>query len=156
MATLSFTKSTGLCTKFIYWYHLSNSVIISPEKDDTSLSFSSYKSPWYRKRLRLLYNYVKQLCLFQTDETFMLQLALIRQYGCFKLVHFSKSQVVGHQWVQKLSLSLAIAWRTFNRFCIALHQPLTLIYGGGANLQFFWYSSKTVGARLLKLCDYYC
>ena len=40
--------------------------------------------------------------------------------------------------------------------------PLTLIYmgGGGANLspprQFFCYSSKPVGARLLKLCGFYC
>ena len=38
---------------------------------------------------------------------------------------------------------------------------LTLIYigeGGGefAPLEVFCYSSKTVGARLLKLCDFYC
>ena len=33
------------------------------------------------------------------------------------------------------------------------------LYGGGANLpprEFFCYSSETVGARLLKLCGFYC
>ena len=58
MAALSFTKSTGFCTKYIHQYQLSNSVIISSEKDDndTSLGFSSHKSLWYSKRLRVLNN----------------------------------------------------------------------------------------------------
>ena len=35
---------------------------------------------------------------------------------------------------------------------------LTLVYmgGGGGGGAVFCYSSKTVGARLLKLCDFYC
>ena len=72
MAALNFTKSTGLCTISIHQYLLSNSVIISSIKDDanTSSSFSSRTSLWYSKRLCLLDNYVKQLCLFQIQEIF--------------------------------------------------------------------------------------
>ena len=38
MVTLRFAKSTGLCTIFIHWYLLSNSVIISSKNDDTDTS----------------------------------------------------------------------------------------------------------------------
>ena len=61
---------------------------------DTSLSFSFCTSLWYRKRFRQLDKYVEQLCLFQFQEIFTLQLTLIKQYGCFKLVHFSEKSCI--------------------------------------------------------------
>ena len=40
MAALSFSKSTGLCTIFLHYYLLCNSVIINSKKDDTDTSIS--------------------------------------------------------------------------------------------------------------------
>ena len=55
---------------------------------------------------------------------------------------------------------------TFIRYCSATKlakrkSSLTLFYIGGGGGKFaprqcFCYSSKTVGTRLLKLCDFYC
>ena len=60
MAALSFTKSTGLCTKFVHQYLISNSVIMMQlEKKMIPiplLVFPSHKSLWYSRRLRLLDN----------------------------------------------------------------------------------------------------
>ena len=61
---------------------------------------------------------------------------LIKQYGCFKLAHFSKiieSSV--HQWVMKILLLLAIARRTFNLLWIALYQTFKLKYENSENIK---------------------
>ena len=63
----------------------------SPFKNKTfafrNKSFAKYCDLKYGKSKFL------QFCLFQFHEISMLQLTLIKQYGCFKLVHFSTTSV---------------------------------------------------------------
>ena len=53
---------------------------------------------------------------------------MIKEYGCFNLVHFPKKMVVCQERVPKFWVSVAIPRRTFNRFSTALDQTFKLKY----------------------------
>ena len=75
---------------------------------------------------------------------------------------FEKRPVFSLLLNQQLIIMILIIGETINNhLTIFVYQHLvilTLIYMGGGDLPqaVFCYTSKTVGARLLKLCDCYC